>query len=274
MKNILFLISILQFSLAYAQDEIIFKGYYSPQKKYSQTIEQTSETTLRYIGSQELEENLKKKNIQNPTITSSSSTNEAIVSTGKIYNTKNFPFNMKFIKTTSSDGKKPIPDGTLIYGKGTINEMPKLDSIVSESMDEDYKKSILQTLQSTFSQLNFPEKRIKVGESFTRDSPLSIPIAGNTINMLMKVKYKLNSISNGKANLDVEIIFTMETNLSNYDITANGQGIGIMIYDIQNHFISRYETDTEMNMLLRTEKFDMQIKSKSGYKQKVDILDN
>lgn len=258
----------------YSQDEIIFKGYYSPQKKYKQIIEQTSEMTLEYIGSEEFMENLKKKNIQNPTITNQTSTYESNVFTGKLNNSKNFPFTMKFIKTTSSVKKTPKLEGTIIYGTGTINEMPKLDSITSESLDENSKKLILETLQATFSQLNFPERKIKIGESFSRKSPLSIPISGDTINLSMNANYKLISISNDKANLDVVVTFTMETNLSKFEVTANGQGKGIMIYDIKNHFISNYETDTEMNMYFKTEKFDMLMKSKSGYKQKVDIYNN
>lgn len=66
---------------------------------------------------------------------------------------------MEFINTTSNDGKKSIPDGTLIYGVGTIDDLPRLDSIVSKNLDENYKKALLQTLQSTFSQLSFPEKK-------------------------------------------------------------------------------------------------------------------
>ncbi|WP_298120249.1 hypothetical protein [Flavobacterium sp.] len=274
MKKILFLISILQFSLLYSQDEIILKGYYSPQKKYNQIIQQTSETTLEYIGSEELRENLKKKNIQNPTITNQSSTNEAVVFTGKLYNSKNFPLKMKFTKTTNSSETTPILEGTEIYGTGTIGEMPKLDSITSNRMDENSKKSILESLQATFSQLNFPERKIKIGESFSRKSPLSIPISGDTINISMNSSFKLISISNGKANLDVVVIFTMETNSSKFEVTANGQGKGIMIYDIKNNFISKYETDTEMNMYFKTEKFDILMKSKSGYKQKVEIFNN
>lgn len=274
MKKILFFILILQFSLLYSQDEIIFKGYYSPQKKYKQIIEQTSEMKLEYIGSEEFMENLKKKNIQNPTITNQNSTNEANVFTGKLNNSKNFPFTMKFTKTTSSNERTPKLEGTIIYGTGTMNEMPKLDSITSESLDENSKKLILETLQTTFSQLNFPERKIKIGESFSRKSPLSIPISGDTINISMNSSFKLISISNGKANLDVVVIFTMETNSSKFEVTANGQGKGIMIYDIKNNFISKYETDTEMNMYFKTEKFDILMKSKSGYKQKVEIFNN
>lgn len=265
---------ILQFSSLYSQDEINFKGYYIPQKKYTQIIEQSSETTLEYIGSEELKENLKKKNIQNPTITNHTSTNEAIVFTGKLYNSKNFPFTMKFTKTKNSDKNAPLLEGTEIYGTGTIDEMPKLDSIASESLDEISKKTILETLQTTFSQLNFPERKIKIGESFTRKTPLSIPIAGNTIDMSMTSYFELVNISNGKANLDVVVTFTMESNSSKFEVTANGQGKGIMIYDIKNHFISNYVTDTEMNMYFKTEKFDMLMKTKSGYKQIVEIYNN
>lgn len=89
--------------------------------------------------------------------------------------------------------------------------------------------------------------------------------------MLVTTTYKLLSIRNNNANLDVIVNYTMESNISKYNITANGQGKGVMIYDIKNDFLNKYETINEIEMLFKTNAFDMIIKTKSSYNQTVEI---
>jgi hypothetical protein len=274
MKKILLILFTLQFSLTFAQKELTFKVHYNPETNYNQTILQTSEMNLKYIGSEEILQKLKQQGIQNPTIMSSNSKNEMVLKTGKLSNKNSFPITMELINTTSNDEKKPMPDGTIIYGTGTIDDLPKLDSIVSKNIDENYKKALLQTLQSTFSQMSFPIKKLKIGDSFSQESPLSIPIAGVTIKMLITTTYKLLSITNNKGNLDVDITFSMDSNISKYNVKASGHGKGLMVYDMETQFISKYETETQMEMLLKTEKIDLEINSKSGYIQTVVVSKN
>jgi hypothetical protein len=164
-KIILLLLTLTQISCnSQTKDELTFKVQYKPETKYSQTIEQTSHSDMKYSGSEEFLQKLKVKGVQNPTITDKTSKIESVFKTGKLIDGTNFPLTMEFVKTTSSDGKKDIPDGTLLYGHGSIGNMPTLDSIVSNGLDEEFKKTLLQAMQSTFSQLSFPKKRVKVGE--------------------------------------------------------------------------------------------------------------
>lgn len=269
MKKIILLLSILQYTFTFAQKELNFKIHYNPETNYYQTVQQTSEMSMKYITSEEILQKLKEKGVQNPTITSSNSKIEMVLKTGKLSNAKNFPITMEFINTTSNDGKKSIPDGTLIYGVGTIDDLPRLDSIDSKNLDENYKKTLLQTLQSTFSQLSFPEKKMKIGDSFSQKTPLTMPIADVSIKMLITTTYKLLSITNNKANLDVDLIFTLDSNITKYNIKATGQGKGIIVYDLNTQFISKYETETLMEMFLKADKFDLELNAKSGFIQTV-----
>jgi hypothetical protein len=251
-----------------------FNVRYKPETKYDETIQQTSEVNLKYIGSEEFLQKLKDKGLQNPTITNNDSKREIVVKTGKLVDKNSFPLTMEFVNTISSDGKKAIPDGTLISGIGTMDKMPVLNSIVSESLDEDYKKALLETLQGMLSQLSFPVKEMKVGDSFSQESPLSIPIAETTIKMAITTTYILTGVSANKGYLDVNIVYTMESDIFNYDVRATGSGKGSIIYDIKNSFISRYETINQIEMLFKTKNFDMEIKSTTGFTQTVRISDN
>jgi hypothetical protein len=259
---------------SHSQDSLIFKVQYNPETNYAQTMEQTTHSNIKYSGSEEFLQNIKAKGIQNPTITNKKSTIETLFKTGKLTNKANFPLTIEFTKTTSSDGKQEIPNGTLIYGHGSINTMPSLDSIVSNGLEEELKQVVLQTMQSTFSQLSFPEKRVKVGDSFSIDSPLSIPIAGATLDMTITTDYKLLSITNGIANLDISQVYTMKTTITDQTIQGTGTGNGKLLYDTVKNYYLNYQINTEMNMTMKLDSFSLDLTSKSGFIQSTVITKN
>jgi hypothetical protein len=256
------------------QKEVAFKVQYKPDMKYNQMIEQKSQTNIKYSGSEDFLKKLKDKGVENPMITSTQSKIETIFKTGKETTKKTFPLTIEFTKTVSSDGKIIIPDGTIIYGNGSNGNMPTLDSIVSKKLDENFKKSLLQTIQSTLNQLSFPEKKIKIGDSFIRESPLSIPVSGSTIEMTITTYYKLLDIENNIANFDVSSVYTMKSVITKYDIKATGNSKGKMLYDIVNNNLTDYKTDTEMKMNFKLEDLYMDLESKSSFIQTIEISKN
>jgi hypothetical protein len=276
MRKLILLLLTLTHFFCYSQknNELIFKVQYKPETKYSQTIEQTSHSEMKYSGSGEFLQKLKDNGVQNPTITDKTSKIESIFKTGKLTNSRTFPLTMEFVKTTSSDEKKEIPDGTLIYGHGSIGNMPTLDSIVSSELDDEFKKTLLHAMQSTFSQLSFPEKKVKIGESFSRESPLSIPIAGVTIEMEITTTYKLLSITNGIADFDVSQIYTMKSTITKYIIKATGNGNGKLLYDVSNKYYLKYQINTEMGMNIELDNFAIDLNSKSRFIQTTIITPN
>jgi hypothetical protein len=237
-------------------------------------MKQTSFTEVTYSGSEEFLKTLQERKVQNPTITKAESTTQSEFNSGKLIDAIHFPVTMKFIKTTSSDGKAAIPDGTVIYGKGSIGFMPTLDSIASTELSEDYKTSLLQMLQSTFSQIMFPEKELKIGEEFTQETPLSIPIAGLNIDMTTTTNYKLVSIKNRVGNFDITQTYSLKTNDTKYPINAFGKGKGGLQYDISYSNYIHYHIDTEIDISMKLERFNLDVKSKSGFIQTTDITKN
>jgi hypothetical protein len=170
-----FLLLQLSFNV-YSQKEIDFKVKYNPETKYSQTIEQTMHTSLSYSGSKDVLKILEEKKVQNPTISNDESVMESVVKTGQLTDGTYLPITIEFINTTKSSGKKPIPDGTIIYGKCFLNNLPELDSIVSPGLDNEFKKVLLKSLQGLFSQIALPDKKLKIGEKFSMKSPITMPM--------------------------------------------------------------------------------------------------
>jgi hypothetical protein len=273
MKNsflLLFVISI-QFSVAQNKNELLFKIQYNPETKYEQTLDQTSHLEMKYAGEDDFIQKLKDKGVQNPTIVDNHSVIEPVMKTGKLTNKTYFPLTIEFLKTTNSDNKIQIPDGTIIYGKGTLGNMPTLDSITSNGLSEEFKKGILQTMQATFSQINIPERKVKVGDIFDIDTPLSIPIAGMQMNMTIITTYKLLSIINNVADFDISQVITMKTNTAKFPINATGTGKGKLLYDVINNFNLSYQIDMEMSANVKIEKIELDIKSKTGMIQSAKI---
>lgn len=278
MKNIfLFLLFFIPF-FNYSQSEktLDFKMGYSPQTSYIQTIEQSLGNELIYSGSEDFLKKLKENGVENSTTTANTTVTESILKTGKLEKDGNFPVIIEFIKSTSSDQKVIIPNGTLIYGKASTASMPKLDSIVSKDLDATFKNSLLQTLQSTFSQLALPEKKMKIGESFSQENPLKIPVATLTFDMLITTTYKLINIQNQIANFDIvqDYVLKIADNDQQFDINASGNGNGKLDYNIPNHFATQFNLDIELNLGLKRDEFGLNAKSKSSFKQTVQISKN
>ena len=168
--------------------------------------------------------------------------------TGNMNDDGNFPFEMEYVTSNRTSGKKIVPDGTIFYGIGDSKGMPKLDSISADGLTEDHKQLLLTTIESTFSQVKFPDKKIKIGETFVQEMPLSIPVADVNLDMAITSTYKLISIKEGFAFFDISIDFSLLSEITKYTIKATGTGNGSIKYDLKNNFFIEYKTTTEMKM--------------------------
>ena len=265
----------------YAQTDILFKVELKPEKKYEQTIEQNSEMRIDYSGSAEVIQKLKEKGIQVNTTTVKSSKSQVVNATGKSRKDGHFPIRIEFVKTYSSDGKPAVADGTVIYGKALPGQMPTLDSISQADATDEYKRQMLSAMQYLFSQISYPEKKLKIGESFIRETPLSMPISGVTISFNIITTYKLISIKNGQAYINITQEYTMNGLTTTIPIKAKGKGKGTLVYDIANQFYSHYNIDGGLELHMKYDKhhdhphqnFKVYIKSKNSYSLSAVISD-
>ncbi len=274
MKKISFLFAfIILFGFTgFQTGSLHFKVAYKPDSRYNETLEQSSEGKVYYFGSEEFLKSLKGRDVSNPTITKKSSTTKEIFKTGKLTDSIHFPLTMEFVSTESSDGKQVIPDGTIIFGHGTIGNMPVLDSIFSPGMEDETKMVFMKTMAATLSQITFPEKDINVGDSFTHETPLTIPVAGKKIEMNISTVYKLLSISSGLATFDISQHYTMT--LDEYTTEGGGSGSGHMVYDISHNFYTNFEENAEMNLTMKTDDFSLKVSTKNTFKQTITFGKN
>lgn len=276
MKKLIALLFISGTFLNYSQSNQIldFKAGYSPQTVYNQTTINASDYEVTYSGSETFLETLKKNQVPNPTAIKSNMTIETLSKTGKADKDGMFPITIEYVKAIDGNGKTIIPGGTLLYGNATSTTLPKMDSIVAKDMEESMKNVIFQTVQSTFSQLVMPQKKLKIGESFVQESPLTLPIAGINIKMMITTVYKLKSMNSKDAFFDISQTYTMKMSDTRFDTTGSGIGSGELIYDIPNHFMSENTLKMDFNLNLKHTDFSVELKSKSDFKQTSVITKN
>lgn len=254
-----------------AQDSIAFKVLFNPETIYKRTNEQSSETVTRYSGSDEVMQRLKEKDIPNPIISEKNSVTEILIKTEKLNKDAQFPLTMTFVKTVSSNSKKTLPDGTIIYGKCTVGKLPVLDSISSTGMNEDFKAGVLSGAQSVFSQLTFPDKKLAIGETFSREAPLTLPIENETLKITTITHYKLVKIVNGIASFDISQEYIMNSVLKGSNIEANGTGKGQILHDIANNCYLKFQIESEMKITVKKESLSIDMTLKSNFIQRTII---
>lgn len=264
---LLLLIFVPFFNYGQSSQILDFKPGYSAETVYNQTTINASDYEVLYSGSEKLMELLKNSGTENPTKIKTTFNVETLSKTGKTDKDGNFPITIEYVNADDGKGKVIIPSGTLLYGKASVTNMPALDSIVSKDMEESFKNSIFQTVQSTFKQLALPQKKLKIGESFSQESPLSIPVAGINFDMVINTTYTLKNITAKNAFFDVVQVYTMKIQDNRFDTKGTGKGSGTLTYDIPNHFINENVLSMDLELELKNNDFNINLKSKTSFSQ-------
>lgn len=271
-KIITLMILLVQFSCTKPpQDNLTFKIQYQPEKTYNCTSERITNSILKYMGPQKSLQWLKSKGHQNPTFSNKKSHTEWVLKTGKRVDETEFPVKVDYVITTDNDGQKGIPVKANFSGKFLSNNQPVFNSIVSDGLDEKDKTTLLQSLQSTFTQLSFPEKKLKIGEQFTIENPSTLPMEGSTVEVVVTTNYKLISISEGIAQFDISQQYTLNPKLMDNSLTGSVTGKGHLAYDIDHTIVLKYILDTEMRINKKLDSFEFELKTNSGIVQTTSI---
>jgi hypothetical protein len=147
----------------------------------------------------------------------------------------------------------PIPQeklgaGVSIYAHVSPDGKMMADSIGGAKATDTSQAHISQMLRSIQKNIKFPDHPMQIGETFTEDMPINIPVAGNSLSAESKVIYKLISVANGNANFDVTMSMDMTLPVAGASIHMAGTGTGSMVYSIANNFATAYNTKFNMTV--------------------------
>ena len=208
--------------------------------------------------------------IKNPTISKVKTKTDVELVTEK-KNSPSLPLSLTYKRTMSLDGKNQIPEGTVILGEIKGEQLPIFNSVASGSFSLDQKEQLLQSARTTFEQLDFPEQRLKIGDLFSKDRPITIPMDGSVIETVVTTNYKLLSITNGMAQFELSQKYQMTPKMMDNSFTGKGSGKGQMTYDVENGMITEYSMKTELIMNKKLDYFEFDLKTASEFSQTTQI---
>jgi len=268
-KIIPILLLLIQFSCSkpIKPEGLIMKVQFQPEKSYNISTIRGTETVITYSGQDIALRKLKSMRIKNPTISKVKTKTNTELATGKRSADESYPVSLTYKKTMSLDGKNEIPEGTVIQGEISGDQLPTFSKVVSGTLNIDQKIQLLQSVQSTFEQFKFLEQRLKIGDQFSTNRPMSMPMEGSTIEIVVTTTYKLLSIKNGMAQFELSQSYQMTPKIMDNSFTGSGSGKGQLSYDIANCLITDYSIKTELEMNKKLDYYEFDLKTLNEFSQ-------
>ncbi|GGB76371.1 hypothetical protein GCM10007424_15460 [Flavobacterium suaedae] len=255
----------------YAQKSVKLDMKYKENTVYEQVLTQTDSVAMTYGGSKDMLEYLESSGVENPTIQKNISTSNYTIQIGKKESGK-MPMSIKVHLGKDMTASGLIPEELVVYGTVEEGKTPTFESIDAPDMEPLLKNTFLSTMQTMQKQLFIPNREVKVGESFTQNMPLEIPMgAGQHLKMDNDITYKLVKIENGKAYFDVLYDVEMQMDSTEGIADGSGSGTGTFVYDIKNNFPVEVTSNITLSMQMKQDMFTIEVVNNSISRQQVTI---
>lgn len=160
--------------------------------------------------------------------------------------------------------------GMEVKGYATEEGMVIID-VIEGNLDAAAKEALQKMISEVLRNVEFPNKAMKIGDSFTQEVPMEMPMNGTTLNMLTNVTYTLKEVKESQAFFDYTQSLSMNFGIEKGNTTATGLGRGTMIYDMPANYITDSTGDMimDMNMQMGEMALKMIVKAKTSVKAKV-----
>lgn len=241
------------------KQETRFESKFRPNMVYTMTFLTNSKSEVNFDGPKEKIDKIKASGIVLPMVTENTSRFSTKTTTGTSDSNKNFKAIMEYGEIESIDklngeenkSSSPI-SGLIIKGQYNENNNFKIDTMISETLDQNLKNTLRTSLEGIQSHIKFPDKPMKVGESFDQNIPMNIPIAGVApVKVNINTNYKLTQIKESQADFDIRQTVTLDMDSNQLEVKASGGGKGRAEYDIEKMYIVKNETNLELNLTVK-----------------------
>ena len=261
------LLFITSASLVFGQEKrYFFKYEFQPNSKYLIKYKIDMDGGYKFVGSKEVIDKIGMDGVK-MTINSDI---ESTFSTQKKQG-ENVPFILEYTKyfyEAEINGEKvnrkiPLQGVKLI---GDIVNGKKMEvKNVEGNIDENTKKILIESIKQ-FSAIDtdFPKEGLKIGDSFDVVVPYKQSTQMGDIEMKMNIKYTLLKVEKEEAYFDMLVDFVMgDKNVKNMDLSASGDGIGFLLFDMKNNYFTSQNIDMTINLKLKTELLTLENTSKA-----------
>lgn len=253
MKKLPGIIAILLFIgvQAKAQKEILFKMKYLPKHNYSSTMKMDMNMEMNVSGDSSMVNQMKNSGQPSQMLMQMQSGSKMDVITSVVSPGGDIPLIMSVTTLSAKmnmNGKEtniPMPNTfQKIYGKFTREGKMSLDSVAGIKANDSVKVALMKMIKNIQGNIEFPDKAMKVGDTFVQTIPMDIPILGANAKIIGKTTYKLIGIQDNKAYFDINMVMTMDMAGKGMTMDVTGGGDGKMVFDT----INGYPTTVQNNM--------------------------
>ncbi|MEB0261688.1 MULTISPECIES: hypothetical protein [unclassified Mucilaginibacter] len=262
-----------------AQRAIIFKYKYLPNHNYVSTVLINNNGVLNFKGSPENLATLKAEGAENPMTIGGATSMEFSIKTGA-YKGLTFPvtitYNSLVNKQYIGDKELPLPKSELInksiYGHSDNTGRLNVDSIDAKSKKDSLLQVVSGIFKSVNKQITFPEKGLVVGDLFTQNMPLNIPIMGGNVPVENTITYKLTEIKGDVGYFDVSQKASFNMTTSQGPLKITGEGKGKMIFSVKDSFPTHYDSDIVLHYGMEIANLDVdgEVKIVATYDTKIN----
>jgi hypothetical protein len=260
MKKIFYVLLLLAAVKVNAQDAVVFKMKYQPGHKYSSVLTMGMDLNVNMTGNEQMAEKLKAQGITMPLALKAKINLDGDITTGKIGADGAFPLTVNFsvqdlVVDLAGNEMEPLKGkniGIKIYGHDLPDGKIKADSSVVNNKKDTAQKAISGMLNSLQNQIKFPDRPLKVGDTFTQEAPMNLPMtskinAGDS-KTIVKSTYKLTSIADGKAYFDVTQTLDIEVDVKMTKVVLTGDGSGKLVYLVKDNFPASFNDTINMKL--------------------------
>jgi hypothetical protein len=260
-----------------AQKEILFQVKFKPNKTYVTDMVNTMQMEMDFDVDSAKRKQMEASGTKLPMHMNMLQDMTLSTKTGALAADKRIPMTITYDKvaiTTTMNGKEmKQPDklvGMKIKGYATEEGKVSIDAIEGNS-DAAMKEALQKMISQIYQSIEFPNKAMKIGDTFKQEVPMEMPVSGQTLKMLINVTYTLKEIKASQAFFDYTQSISMNIKLEKGNTTATGSGTGKMIYDIPANYITDTTGDMIMNMAMQMGEMGMKMdmKMKTSLKAKV-----
>lgn len=260
-----------------AQNEVLFKVKFKPNKTYITEMVNNIQIDINFDIDSAKKKEMESAGMTLPMRMDMLQEMTLSTKTGTLAAEKRIPMTMTYDKVDISmimNGKEmKQPNqfvGMQIKGYATEDGIVSIGAIEG-SLDTATKGSLQKMISEVFRNVEFPNKAMKIGDTFTQEVPMEMPANGTVLNMLTKMTYTLKEIKESQAFFDYTQSVSMNFEIEEGNTTATGSGTGTMIYDIPSNYVTDSTGDMMMNMNMQVGEMAMKmsVKAKTSAKAKV-----
>lgn len=260
-----------------AQNEVLFQVKFKPNKTYITEMVNNTQMDMDFDIDSAKKKEMEGTGMKLPMHMDILQEMTLSTKTGAVAADKRIPMTMTYDKVEISmtmNGKEMKQPNKFVgmQVKGYATEEGKVSiDVIEGNPDTATKEALQKMISEVLRNVEFPNKAMKIGDTFTQEVPMEMPMNGTTLNMLTNMTYTLKEVKESQAFFDYTQSFSMNFEIEKGNTTATGSGRGTIIYDMPANYITDSTGDMIMDMNMQVGGMAMKtsLKVKTSVKAKV-----